>query len=714
MRRLREASVSSGWYKWARSVCPWPAFLLASVVGLACKPSPAPEENPARAGTSGEGSTVPGDSTPPVTNAAPNANARALLVAINDYKYDDDISDLRGTSNDMEAMRDVLIRRFGFDPAKILVLRDSQASKENILRIFRDHLTAKANADTPVVFAYSGHGSETFDVSGDEPKKYDQTLVSYDSARSGDRPNRDISDDEINGLLRELNEKTRHVTFIMDSCHSGTVTRATATPRVAKPDCRGCTGEACDKCKGAQQLSAARADLGDTPKLVQGGGYSGFRPGELSYVLISGAASQEFSYERVIDGRPMGALSFYLTRALWKAGPDDTYRDVMAQVAADVTSSLPAQHPQLEGSAIDTVLFGTRSLAPEAFLELGSEGSATVLQGGVVQGVSVGSQFAVYPPKTKNFEQAARIAELEVTEVGGVTAKVKVLSGATPLPVGARAVETHHQFDRVSLRVRVDRSVDSPVLGKIEEKLAKHSQIARVGKHDDYDMLVRFDKGQVEIERSTEVDRDKQRTTVAVPAGVDAAEHAVNTLQKWARWFSTRRVENDGADDLNVKFTADAKGNRVAAGTTINVTVNNQSPHKLYVSLFDLSSDGSITQVYPAPGAHEYIEPNTSWKKPMLTCVPKGKSVVHDVVKVFLTQAEHDLSFLEQPALVRSVAEAKGSKSQSLEDLLGVQALGTRGVLRPVPVVANSWVTRQLAFELEAKPGAEPCPAASN
>lgn len=692
--RARSSSRCAAWRR---------VLVLGLALPFACRPPAASDGGPA---LNAEAPHVVEVATAgaPLAPAPTAGGGSALLIAINDYLYDDDIPDLRGTINDATAMQDLLIRRFGFDPSKIVLLRDSEATKDRVLAAFRE-LIDRAEVDSPVVIYDSSHGSEVWDESGDEPKSYDQTLVMHDSGRSQGRENRDLTDDELNGLLRELNRKTKHVTLIFDSCHSGTAARASATPRAAPPDCRGCSGPACGKCEGSARLGS-RSAPSQPPRQRDGArGYVGFGPDELSYVLISGAASDEFSYERVIDGKPMGALTWALTRALWQAPPGTSYRDVMAQVAAEVTSSLPAQHPQLEGRNVDTEVFGMASLPVEPFLEVRGAGGELALLGGAIHGVSVGSRYDVYAPGTKLFEKTASIGTLTVTQVGAVTAKVERTGGSAPLEAGARAIETHHQFDRVSLRVRVENTAGAPpALARAADALAEEPQIALV--ETDYDLLLRWNGTQLEVERSTELDASGT-TATRIPNGEAAVDEVVALVRRWARWNALRELASAPADG-DVTFTADAAGKSVGAGTQVTFSLGNASAQRYYLSLFALSSDGSISLVYPEAGANEYIEPGGQWKKTLQTCVPRGKRSVRDVAKVFLTREPHQLGFLEQGALSRSAAAARRS---SLEDVLATRALGvTRGLIRPTQGSANGWQTRQVAYDVRAEPGAIACP----
>jgi hypothetical protein len=64
----------------------------------------------------------------------------------------------------------------------------------------------------------------------------DETIVPYDS-RDPDNKVFDISGAELHPLLEQLATKTRNLTFILDSCHSGSLVRGARTRGIA-PDTR--------------------------------------------------------------------------------------------------------------------------------------------------------------------------------------------------------------------------------------------------------------------------------------------------------------------------------------------------------------------------------------------------------------------------------------------------------------------------------------------
>jgi hypothetical protein len=73
-----------------------------------------------------------------------------LLVGINKYPS----QPLRGGVNDMELQRHLLIHRFGFNPNDIHTLTDEQATRQDILKAFEEHLIKQAKPGDVVVYHY--------------------------------------------------------------------------------------------------------------------------------------------------------------------------------------------------------------------------------------------------------------------------------------------------------------------------------------------------------------------------------------------------------------------------------------------------------------------------------------------------------------------------------------------------------------------------------
>ncbi|NES87670.1 MAG: caspase family protein, partial [Moorea sp. SIO2B7] len=91
------------------------------------------------------------------TLAQPTSRKLALLVGINKYPQN---TNLNGCLTDIELQKELLIHRFGFNPRDILILRDQQATREDIETAFVEHLMGQVTAGDIVVFHFSGYGNQ--------------------------------------------------------------------------------------------------------------------------------------------------------------------------------------------------------------------------------------------------------------------------------------------------------------------------------------------------------------------------------------------------------------------------------------------------------------------------------------------------------------------------------------------------------------------------
>jgi hypothetical protein len=137
-------------------------------------------------------------------------------------------------------MEGVLQERFGFQDEDSTTLKDAQATHTGIKKAFTA-LIARVKNDDFVYIHYSGHGSQTPDLNGDERRSgMDQTWVSYGARANtnvNDINNYDVLDDEINSWLAAIYAKTAQVIFVSDSCHSATVARGAAPISRAQKTC---------------------------------------------------------------------------------------------------------------------------------------------------------------------------------------------------------------------------------------------------------------------------------------------------------------------------------------------------------------------------------------------------------------------------------------------------------------------------------------------
>ena len=146
-----------------------------------------------------------------------SSQVRALLVGIN--AYPPGVGALSGCVNDVDHFRDYLVRNF--DPSRlgIEVLKDADATRDNLIRAFRQHL-GKAGPGDVAVFHYCGHGARWASAAAFHdfyPDGKDEGLVCVDSRRPGGY---DLADKELAVLIAEVADRGAHVAVILDCCHS--------------------------------------------------------------------------------------------------------------------------------------------------------------------------------------------------------------------------------------------------------------------------------------------------------------------------------------------------------------------------------------------------------------------------------------------------------------------------------------------------------------
>ena len=146
----------------------------------------------------------------------------ALLIGINQYNSNSSgWIPLQGCVTDVQLQRELLINCFGFQDKDILTLSDREATRQNILTAFEEHLIKQAKPGDIVIFHYSGHGSRVKDR--DSKDGFNGTIVPIDSLNNESGKVKDIMGHTLFLLTSAL--KTENVTIVLDCCYSGGTTR---------------------------------------------------------------------------------------------------------------------------------------------------------------------------------------------------------------------------------------------------------------------------------------------------------------------------------------------------------------------------------------------------------------------------------------------------------------------------------------------------------
>jgi hypothetical protein len=195
-----------------------------------------------------------------------------------------------------------------------------------------------------------------------------------------------------------------------------------------------------------------------------------------------------------------------------------------------------------------------------------------------------------------------------------------------------------------------------------------------------------------------------------------AVDHVVSQVKSWAKWFSVLSISNPHSE-IELQFTLGAGQTRdpmarvgkpdmgVWQGEKVDATLTNNGSGDVYVAMLDLSSDGSVSVVYPAEqGAKEVLQSGKTHTDSLTTCVRKGQPAATDILKVFASYQPIDLRPLTQGA-IRDIPE---EPLDPLQGLLAESSGGTRGVLiRPADL--GTWTSVQRVLVVKHRAGAADC-----
>ncbi|WP_321419087.1 caspase family protein [uncultured Desulfobacter sp.] len=149
------------------------------------------------------------------------AENRALIIGVGKYQLSS--GNLPGIDKDVE-MAKKIAQAIGFKPQQIKVLRDDQATLENIGHSISNWLIKGTTKNDRAFFYYSGHGSHIPDTSQDEKDKVDEVLLPYDTKIKNKTLVNVFLDDVFGKMLAKIPARESFV--FIDACHSGTSTKS--------------------------------------------------------------------------------------------------------------------------------------------------------------------------------------------------------------------------------------------------------------------------------------------------------------------------------------------------------------------------------------------------------------------------------------------------------------------------------------------------------
>lgn len=646
----------------------------------------------------------------------------ALLVGVDHYPLLPKENQLRSCVNDARLMVHVLRERFGFEEEAITLLLDGEATRERMLAGLQE-LRARARSGDSVVFYFSGHGSHTPDLEGDEPDGFDETLVPCDSGRAP-HPACDIVDDLIHDWILAVSEVTPFLTVIADTCFSGGAARA---PQVGEkwiePDRRGPVAR--------RQPSQAAARL----RGRKDAGPSGFLPVSDRYTLLAACHARERAKELPpIPGErePFSAFTFFLCQELLRAPKGATCRDVIERTRVAMSAAVRAQTPQVEG-ARDRRLFGVERIEPAGYLTVDArDGDHLRLGGGAAHGVGLGSTWGIYRSGIRQTKGAKLLGVVRVDKVLSVSSEADIIQerGGSIEP-GTRAFERSKGPGWMRLNVAIETADPPRALASELGRRIRRSTVLRLVEDGQAEARIltldgpggdaRAPKKAVLLSEKSWVVLGEGSELLLPPIPLrqpGSAVQLVEDLEARARYLNLLRLadeeDNPLRGSLKIQFLRwSAKGDlRLARaekatgeiayreGEHLALRLRHSAQCPLFFHVLDLGLAGGVELLYPTGGSSKAVPPGHTLDlgvqvgqrirlripSAFVAWVKAGGEESRELegkefLKVFATTEPADLSWLRQPGYGGSLSarNPRGAQGSPIWRALGGEGKRTRG-----------------------------------
>lgn len=380
------------------------------------------------------------------------ANRRAVLIGINNYNSAEieqtqkvpgssfprkalaqgdvrywEYPDLRGPIADVALVEGLLKSPdFGFGDNDIVKLLNGAATAQAILTTLQSELVDHANSGDVRFVYYSGHGNYIKNLGSKERDQLDQTIVPADN-RLGVV---DVRDKEISRILWAAAKKGVVITFIADSCHSGSLARGPANGRVVRSN------------NGVRSGSPENftEPIVDDPATIDPQTKRLIDPEDLGVLTLAAAQRNQESIEQIFTDdtthQVHGALTFALVRALQTEGPHASMNIILDRVQDFLSAENLFQTPILGGKARAEKDILGQPVSPASFSVSVKEvrGRDIILRGGQAIGIYSGCEL-----RKIRATQDEPVVTIRVTESPNLAESIaQSASGTDRVSVGDR------------------------------------------------------------------------------------------------------------------------------------------------------------------------------------------------------------------------------------------------------------------------------------
>ncbi|MEG4172022.1 MULTISPECIES: caspase family protein [unclassified Microcoleus] len=639
-------------------------------------------------------------------------NIYALLIGIDGYKPNRLYNDLKGCVGDINLVASYLLKTVKIPSERIFRLtspnpkvaqtiatKDPEPTYANIVAQFKA-ITELAQPGEQVYIYYAGHGGRATTIYPElkGADQEDEGIVPSDISAGG----RYLLDVELAMVLKRMTDKGLIVTLIMDSCHSGGVTRGDGAIR---------SGEETDKTPPNQEsLVAPLEELSKNWKTLTEGvdGDIAWVPPIKNYLLLAACRPNEVACEYPFDGKEQhGALTYWLIQTLATSSTALSFNKLYDRVCAQIQSKFPQQLPMLIGDGTRAV-FGNDRLPPQysvTVINVDAKQKQITLNAGLAQGLSSGTRFAIYPLNATDFSnRQQQLAIVEIVEVQASTSVARVLepqeggikvTEESKIELGAPAVLVAAPVALVRRVLLLDNKeagdkehqlppelVDKQqeALEKVRQALTGNGWVVEVKAGDelksDYQVAVGRDS---EYEISSETPFKNLGTPLQIDAS-DAAIGVVNRLVHLTKYQAVQTLDNPSSElakhvecelvDENRQPFKEPSNIVLKQGKIVFLRVKNTDSQPLNIAVLDLDSTWAISQyrIYGIEDIFFTLADEQEIYLKMRAALPAGDDdkPAKETLKLFATRGIANFEWLTLPALDVNMGQRKGNLEEKL------------------------------------------------
>ncbi len=646
-------------------------------------------------------------------------NGRALLIGCTTYDHLDPSLHLQGPANDVAMMQDLLCRRFGFPQDRVIMLTEASGRAEfrptrsNIEREFK-RLGDEAQSGEQIVIFLAGHGTQQPDMTpssdDSEPDGLDELFLPADvhawDGSIGQVPNA-IVDDELRIWLQVLERRGAIVTVIVDSCHSGTMTRGTGErSRQIAPGVLVPLEKFPQKAIGAQQNESS----------VGTATTRGVRQRDVlldtsSVIAIYAAQSTEATVERLLpidgeDRKPHGLLTYTLTQILSRSTEPITFRELVQQIQTQYAGwGRSAPTPMIEGRDRDREVLGLNVWPNRSRILLSRNGRGWTINAGLLLGVTQGSVLSVFSveqnPAT-NPMGFVRVQIARTTDADVVPCDAQGQTLSQSLPDRGRCEIIFTDAGRMRLRVAIIATSSAPPeeVHRIRDLLPtataddpewKQIEVVETATNADWLIsisgntvsLIPVENGESDLNDSES--NPLNRISPESPESV-TADWLCKTLSRIARATNLKKIAAEANNlsksgesvrvDLSVEFKGTSRSmdelrqEVLRNGENLTIRVVNPCQFPVDVTLLFIDNQYGIEAIFPQQGEINRLQPGNVVSFP--TQVSAERSGIEHLV-VIAVKSQRDV--IDFTCLTQSPTDGRkrrgSSETAALESPLG-------------------------------------------